>query len=57
VVALGITITSTEVAAARFKMPVGNKNTGARRDLIYQATLMVVAALLMAITLLAPSGD
>ena len=56
-VALGITITSTEVAAARFKMPVGNKNTGARRDLIYQATLMVVAALLMAITLLAPSGD
>jgi hypothetical protein len=38
-------------------MPEGNENKDVSRVQIYHATLLVVAALLMAIALLAPFGD
>jgi len=51
VIALGFTITSTELPAVGFKMPEGKENKDTPRDGIYQGILLVVAALLMAITL------
>ena len=43
--------TPTELTAVGFKMPEGNENKDSSRGQIYQAMLLVVAALLMAIAL------